>query len=48
MGGLIDIGQKRSEQVVYVGDPDLLVTKVWCKDLPDQGDVRCRHAVHFV
>ena len=47
MGGPIDIGQKWSESVIHDHEPDLLVTKVRCIDLPDsdRGDFRCRRAI---
>ena len=43
MGEPIDIEQKGCELVIRDYDPDLLVTKVRCKDLPDSdwGDFRC-------
>ena len=47
MGGSIDIGQKGYEVVIRNHEPDLLVTKVRCYNLPDSdwGDFRYQHAL---
>ena len=46
----VDIEQKGRRSVFHDNDPDLLMTEVKCKDLPDSdwGDFRCRCAVNLV
>ena len=47
MGRPIDIEQRGWKSVIHDHDCEHLVTKVWCKDLPDsdRGDFRCQRAV---
>ena len=47
IGGVIDIQQKKLDSGIHDHGRDLLVTKVRCKDLPnnDWGEFKCRRAV---